>query len=565
MAAPAAASKPSMPVLGRLPLLLLLALWGCAVATPAPTRAPAPARGEAPAPPALPPTSLAESQQAMHVLNRLGYGPRPGDLEAVRRAGVAAWIEAQLQPERLDDRAAEARAAALQVPSMSPRALMDAYPLPQDVKRQGMEPRPEQSPQAMIGELQRARVLRAVYSERQLQEVMVDFWFNHFNVFAGKGTVRYYLPEYERAVIRPHALGRFRDLLGAVARHPAMLYYLDAWLSTAPEGSDVPEAEGRRRRDQMNNQLGERRAGLNENYARELLELHTLGVDGGYTQADVVAVARVLTGWTIDHPRPGHPRSGGGFVFVPRAHDGGAKTILGHPFPAGGGREEGERVLDLVARHPSTARLIATKLARRFVADDPPAALVERAAAVFRQTDGDTRAVLRTLLFSPEFFSESTYRAKVKTPLEFTVSALRALGAETDAGLPVQRALLGMGEPLYGAQPPTGYADRAEAWTSPGGLLARLNFAQALAASRLPGTAVDLPAVLAGDGGPGAIADRLVERLLGGEISAESRAVIQDALGAPSVLRATLDDPVAAPDVAKIAALVLGSPEFQRR
>ena len=206
-----------------------------------------------------------------------------------------------------------------------------------------------------------------------------------------------------------------------------------------------------------------------------------------------------------------------------------------------------------------------TKLARRFVADDPPAALVERAAAVFRQTDGDIRAVLRALVFSPEFFAEATYRAKVKTPLEFTVSALRALGAETEAGLPVQRTLLGMGEPLYGAQPPTGYADRAEAWTSPGGLLARLNFAQALAANRLPGTSADLSVVLAGDGGPGAIADRLVERLLGGEISAESRAVIHDALGQPSVLRATLDDPVAAPDVAKITALVLGSPEFQRR
>lgn len=549
MSAPGPASKPSMPALGRLPLLLLLALWGCTAAPPAATPPPAP-RAAAPTAPAsaLPPSSLSETRQALHVLNRLGYGPRPGDLEAVRRIGVAAWIEAQLQPERLDDRAAETRVAALRVPAMSPRALMDAYPLPQELKRRGMEPRPEQSPQAMIGELGRARVLRAVYGERQLIEVMVDFWFNHFNVFAGRGTVRYYLPEYERTVVRPHALGRFRDLLGAVAHHPAMLYYLDAWLSTAPD-----------------TQVGEGRAGLNENYARELLELHTLGVDGGYTQADIVAVARAFTGWTIDHPRPGHARSGGGFVFAPRAHDRGAKTILGHDFPPGGGREEGERVLDLVARHPSTARFIATKLARRFVADDPPAALVERAAAVFRQTDGNIRAVLRALVFSPEFFAEATYRAKVKTPLEFTVSALRALGAETEADLPVQRTLLGMGEPLYGAQPPTGYADRAEAWTSPGGLLARLNFAQALAANRLPGTSADLSVVLAGDGGPGAIADRLVERLLGGEISAESRAVIHDALGQPSVLRATLDDPVAAPDVAKITALVLGSPEFQRR
>lgn len=316
----------------------------------------------------------------------------------------------------------------------------------------------------------------------------------------------------------------------------------------------------------MNNtRLGERRAGLNENYARELLELHTLGVDGGYTQADVVAVARAFTGWTIDHPRPGHPRSGGGFVFDPRAHDRDPKTILGQTFPAGGGREDGERVLDLVARHPSTARFIATKLARRFVADDPPPVLVERAAGVFRATDGDIRAVLRAIVLSPEFFSEAGYRAKVKTPLEFTVSALRALGADTDGGLPVQRTLLAMGQPLYGAQAPTGYADRAEAWTSPGGLLARLNFAQALASNRLPATSVDLQAILDGQADPEGVADRLIDALLAGDVSAETRAVLRDALREPSVLHATLDDPVAAPDVAKIAALVFGSPEFQRR
>src|SRR5262245_37008923 len=307
--------------------LFVLVLWGCA--------APAPPRPATPAPPApapvapartLPPTTLSETQQVLHVLDRLGYGPRPGDVEAVRRVGVAAWIEAQLRPEGLDDRAVEARLALLRVPTMAPRALMDAYPLPQTFRQQGMEMPREQSPRALVGELQRAKLLRAVYGERQLLEVLTDFWFNHFNVFAGKGTLRYYLPEYERAVIRPHALGRFRDLLGAVAHHPAMLYYLDAWLSIAP---------GVR--------LGELRAGLNENYARELLELHTLGVDAGYTQADVVAVARAFTGWTIDHPRPGHPRSGGGFLFDPRAHDQAAKTILGQAFPPIGGREEGER------------------------------------------------------------------------------------------------------------------------------------------------------------------------------------------------------------------------------
>ncbi|HEV8675132.1 MAG TPA: DUF1800 domain-containing protein [Methylomirabilota bacterium] len=540
----------------RRPLLLLVVLlaWGCAGRAPSPRPAAIPSPGSLPPAPrpaapavALPATSLSETQQALHVLNRLGYGPRPGDVDAVRQVGVAAWIDAQLHPERLDDGLAETRLAGLRVPTMTPRALMEAYPPPNLERRQGMEVRLEQSPQRMIGELQQARLLRAVESRRQLLEVMVDFWFNHVNVFAGKGSVRYYVPAYEREAIRPYALGRFRDLLGAVARHPAMLFYLDAWLSTAP---DV--------------RLGERRAGLNENYARELLELHTLGVDGGYTQADIIEVARAFTGWTIDHPRPGHPRSGGGYLFDARAHDRDAKTILGVRFPAGGGREEGERVLDIVARHPATARFIATKLARRFVADAPPPAVIERAAAVFQETDGDLRAVVGSIVRSPEFFGEAAYRAKVKTPLEFTASALRAVGADTDAGLAVQRTLLLMGQPLYGAQPPTGYADRAEAWASPGGLLARLNFAQALVASRLAGTAVAV-GPLAGEGGAGAVADRLLERLLGGEVSDETRTVLREALAQPAVLRATLDDPVAAPDVAKIAALVLGCPEFQRR
>jgi uncharacterized protein (DUF1800 family) len=530
----------------RLVLLLLVLAWGCAAPTPPPASAPPVAAPAAPGE-GLPPTTLSETRQILHVLDRLGYGPRPGDVEALRRRGVAAWIEAQLHPERLDDHALEGRLAALRVPAMAPRALMDAYPLPQTFRQQGMEVPREQSPQAMIGELQRAKLLRAVYGERQLLEVLTDFWFNHFNVFAGKGTLRYYLPEYERAAIRPHALGRFRDLLGAVARHPAMLYYLDAWLSIAP---------GTRR--------GELRTGLNENYARELLELHTLGVDGGYTQADVVAVARAFTGWTIDHPRPGHPRSGGGFVFDARAHDRGSKTILGQAFPPEGGREEGERVLDLLARHPATARFVATKLARRFVADDPPAALVERAAALFRDTDGDIRAVVRAIVLSPEFWAPGAYRAKVKTPLEFAAGALRALGAETDAGGPVLRTLFLMGQPPYAAQAPTGYADRAEAWASPGGLLARLNFVQALAGGRLPGTTVDLGRV-APAREPAALADELMDGLLAGEASAETRAVIHDALAHPAIRRATLDDPVTAPDVGTVAALVLGSPEFQRK
>jgi uncharacterized protein (DUF1800 family) len=539
------ASKPAMPPARLVPLLVGVVAWGCTTAPlpPAP-RAAVPGPMPPAASAALPASPLGETQQALHIWNRLGYGPRPGDLQRLREGGLVAWIDSQLHPERLDDRAVEGRLASLRVPAMSPRALMEAYPPP----RPGMEMRPEQSPQRMLGELQQARVLRAVYSERQLFEVMVDFWLNHFNVFAGKGPVRYYLPAYEREAIRPHALGRFRDLLGAVARHPAMLFYLDAWLSVAP---DTPR--------------GERRTGLNENYARELLELHTLGVDGGYTQTDIVEIARAFTGWTIDHPRPGHPRSGGGFVYDARAHDRGPKTILGRPFAAGGGREEGERVLDLVARHPSTARFIATKLARRFVADDPPPALIERAAAVFRESDGDIRAVVGSIVRSPEFFAAAAYRAKIKTPLEFTVSVFRALGAETDAGAPIQRTLLSMGQPLYAAQPPTGYPDRAEAWTSPGGLLARLNFVQAVVAGRLAGTSVPQSELVSDVGDAAELADRLIAGLLGGDASAETRAVLSEALGQPTVRRAALDDPVVSPDVAKVAALVLGAPEFQRR
>ncbi len=528
--------------------LLLLALGLAACAAPVAPRPPA-AASPVPVPreSGLPATGLPERQQARHVLDRLAYGPRPGEAEAVARRGLLAWIDAQLDPSRLDDADVERRLAGLAVPTMTPRELMEAYPLPQAFRQQGRVVPRERSPQALVGELRRARLLRAVYSERQLLEVMVDFWFNHFNVFAGKGTVRYYLPDYERTALRPHALGRFRDLLGAVAHHPAMLYYLDAWLSTAPG----PRAGGRR-------------TGLNENYARELLELHTLGVDGGYEQADVVAVARAFTGWTIDHPRPGHPRSGGGFLFDPRAHDAGPKRVLGQEIRAAG-VEEGERVLDLLARHPATARHIARKLARRFVGDDPPPGLVDRAAAVFRERDGDIRAVVRAIVLSPEFFAPAAYCAKVRTPLEFVAAALRAVGAETDGGAPIQRTLGLMGEPLYGAQPPTGYADRAEAWTSPGGLLARLNFAQALAAGRLPGSRVALERLAPEDLEASGLADALVEQWLGGDVSAETRAVLREALAQPAVRRATLDDPLPAPDVATVAALVLGSPEFQRK
>jgi uncharacterized protein (DUF1800 family) len=386
----------------------------------------------------------------------------------------------------------------------------------------------------------------------------VDFWFNHFNVYAQKGAVRWMTPAYEREAIRPHALGRFRDLVLATARHPAMLFYLDNWLSTRADFV-VPGGPN-----------AGRRVGLNENYARELLELHTLGVDGGYTQQDVIEVARCFTGWTIDRPQ-----QGGGFLFRPAAHDRGAKRVLGHVIPAGGGETDGLRVIDILVRHDATARFVSTKLARRFVSDEPPPALLARAADTFRRTDGDIRAVLTTIFTSPEFWSAEAYRAKIKTPLELVASAMRALdgrivpgGFEMDGGIALAREVGRLGEPLYEAQPPTGYPDRAEAWVNTGALLARMNFALGLAHNRVRGARVDVAGFLGGAdrSQPTQVLDRLLTVVLHGEATARTRAVLVAQLESPEITRVTADDRVAKDtDVEKLAALVLGSPEFQRR
>jgi uncharacterized protein (DUF1800 family) len=483
-----------------------------------------------------------------HVLNRLGFGPALGDLERVRRMGLAAYIDQQLQPERIPDAALGERLAPFSTLQMTARELADRYYLPalmerRQRQREGATGRPPDSPARMSGvdrgerrvfaELSQQKLLRAIYSERQLEQVMVDFWFNHFNVFGGKGATRLYLTEYERDVIRPHALGRFRDLLGATARSPAMLFYLDNWQSAAPVSSGVRSpgsgAAGRGRPDVSRPPMQNRRRGINENYARELMELHTLGVDGGYTQADVQEVARAFTGWTIVQPR-----AGGGFRFEPRMHDVGGKVVLGQRIRAGGGMDDGERVLDLLARHPSTARFIASKLARRFVADEPPAALVLRAAARFTATDGDirevVREVVRTIVTSPVFFATAAYRAKVKTPLEFVASAARAAGVDLRNPMPAVHALRELGMPPYMCEPPTGYADEAAAWVNAGALLNRMNFAVGLTR------------------GIGTRAEPIVERVLAGDLSESTRSTIARA---------------ATP--AQAIALVLGSPEFQRR
>jgi uncharacterized protein (DUF1800 family) len=543
-----------------------------AVGPPAPaSAAPAPGRHAAII---LPVSPLTPDQQALHVLYRLGYGPRRGDLERVNRIGVAAYIQGQLDPASLPDPDMEPALRAYRTLAMAPPALVSEYPRPSRQARQkvasGEMTRkemaeafpPERRPYQIVSEMQAAKLTRALFSERQLEEVMVDFWFNHFNVFVHKGPIVWMLPSYEREAIRPHALGRFRDLLLATARHPAMLYYLDNWMS-ARSDTVVDKASGQ-----------SRKRGLNENYGRELMELHTLGVDGGYTQQDVIEVARCFTGWTIDGPQ-----QGGDFVFRPRAHDQGQKRVLGHIIPAGGGERDGIMVIDLLARHPSTARFVSTKLVRRFVSDDPPAALIERAAAAFGRTDGDIRAVLATIFTSPEFFSAAAYRAKVKTPLEVVASAARATGAglepikregQTLPGGPfaLARQVAKLGEPLYEATPPTGYPDRAEAWVNTGALLSRMNFALALTQNRIPGVRVELaPAIAGADlSQPQQVLDRLVAAVLHGEMTAETRKTLAAELDSPEITRVRDDDRLPQnTDVDKLAALVLGSPEFQRR
>ena len=615
-------------------------------------------------------SKLAQDKQAAHVLNRLAFGPRSGDVNDVRRIGVEAWMRQQLdpasiaEPATLTKRLAPLQSQTLrtweilekyqppqpQIAMMAPvnpvqligpeqmrrlqngtpeerRAVIEAAPpavrqqllgaLPPnlldpvpELKQQAERARqiqnevrqreiqeqqrrlrpplyelltpeqardlqmgtteekmavlnsfdrekrtlifrslpPQQVPdafkrealvasnprQAVMGELIEAKLQRAVYSPRQLEEVLVDFWFNHFNVFQGKGNVSLMLTSYERDAIRPFVLGRFRDMLLATARHPAMLFYLDNHLSRTPPQNGPSAAV-------VINQNGPRQ-GINENYGRELMELHTLGVDGGYTQDDVINVARAFTGWTIfDQARYGE------FQFNPVMHDRGEKVVLGTKFPRGGGEDEGVKVIDLLAAHPSTAKFISRKLAQRFVADDPPQVLVDRMAATFTKTGGDLRAVMETLLFSREFMSEGAWQAKVKTPLEMVASSLRALGADVTDTTVVAQKLTEMGQPLYGRVDPAGYPMTADSWSGSIGLLNRMNFAQSLAAGQLAGVKVDAAAV-ASQGVRRTAAD-----LLGYEPPADLVAAIEQGGSA------------GAPAAAAIAGAVIGSPDFQKR
>ena len=625
--------------------------------------------------------ALTEDQKIIHVLNRLGFGARPGDVERVRSIGLQKYIDQQLNPASIPDPIAEAKVRDLEIFDMTTAEVFAKYPNPNALLRQLEGRRAQQSDvqkpddqkmgedqsqnqntpdqqrerreklealyreydlrpaNQLMPQIAANRVLRAVYSDRQLQEVMVDFWQNHFNVFSGKAAVRWYIPSYERDVLRKNALGNFKDLVVGTAQHPAMLFFLDNFESVAPnsqtsgngplqkalrEGTlterqrerikqrqGLTDAELDQRVKQMQNVAQrQRQRGLNENYARELMELHTLGVDGGYTQKDIVEVARAFTGWTIADPR-GYRRSAadmikgnegrrlqrlqraagvpddidsGEFYFNERNHDKNVKTVLGQKVDTGGVKD-GLKVIDILVKHPSTAKFIARKLAVKFVSDNPSDGLVKRVAEAFSHSGGDIRTTLRALFGDKEFFAPENYRAKIKTPFELAVSSIRALGADTNGGPPMLAMLNKLGEVPYGYQAPTGYPDTAEDWVNTGALLARLNFAIAISSNRIRGTRVDLKSFAGGD--KAKILDTAIARILDGDISPATRSTLIKQINQPlpevkvepadaaqaetpnmrgrGNRQARLLPPSGDPEVFKVVSLVLGSPEFQRQ
>ncbi len=598
----------------------------------------------------LPTKPLSEDQKVAHLLERATFGARPGDVERVKKLGWQKFLDEQLAPERLDDAVTDQKLKTIHALGLSSEELARTYDVPQQelaakLKEKGFDisevyiggnaqnaPKPDaattseakpgetkpdpfarrreaqrilaemgyRQPRELVEQLQQAKIIRAVYSERQLQEVMTDFWFNHFNVYINKGADRILTPTYERDAIRAKAFGKFGDLLKATAESPAMLFYLDNWTSATPnaKGGDdreeqvqkmlnqmekgrrarkadgqavLDDAEYEKRRAQMQQNLdrlkaAKRNRGINENYAREIMELHTLGVDGGYTQKDVQEVARCFTGWTIRQPR-----AGGSFYFNPAFHDDGEKIVLGQKILAGGGIQDGYKVLEILAKQPATAKFVSTKLARKFVSDHPPAALVERMAQTFRKTDGDMREVLRAMFTAPEFWSSETYRAKIKTPFEMTVSAVRALNGETNGNPQFHKWLTQMGEGLFLAQPPTGYPDTADHWVNTGALLDRMNFALALSANRINGTRVDLAklAPTTPNASRAQLVDHFAKLLLHTELSPQTRATIDKSLNeSSSATGLAMNNSGTNSDAAKIAQIVgllLGSPAFQRQ
>lgn len=548
-------------------------------------------------------------EKAAHALNRLGYGPRPGEVQKIAQSGVDTWMRAQLHPDKIADAEADAVVDGLEKLKMPASDLMQAYQTEIRERRQlqqaqakedfakageiraAMQDREQVVVAQALGELMHAKLARAVLSERQLEEVLVDFWFNHFNVDSRKQQVRATVVSYEQDCIRPHVFGNFRDLLEATARSPAMLVYLDNWRSSREMEVGPAEQAAARRLMAANNNGEEPSAeavptkrGLNENYGRELLELHTLGVDAGYSQKDVQEVARCFTGWTID-PRTAE------FQFRSRWHDSGAKTVLGKTIPAGGGVEDGEKVLDILVAHPATAKRVAYKLCQRFVADEPPAALVDRVARVFAASKGDLRKTYEAIFFAPEFFDEKYVGSKTKSPFEFAASALRATDADfvdatgmrmrqplraVEAGATLGRGmdrlsnlsrkttmihLIEMGQSLYAWGPPTGFPEDSTHWVSAGALVSRLNFALALTGGQVADAKVDPRPLMTGANPDkpkevvASLSRSVMGRLPG---TATGRVLLEQA--APSA-----DGATAVPDIPKLLALILGSPEFQRR
>ena len=497
--------------------------------------------------------ALIPRDSALHALNRLAYGPRPGEVDRVAAMGVMHWIDQQLDPSRLPDRVLAGRERAFGVLGLDPDGLAQLFA---DARRARVE-RPREFTQAMapasqaldqlrqvVGQVQQLAVVRAVLSERQLREVMIDFWVNHFNVYFAKGADRVLMPVYIEHTIRPRALGRFDDLLIATAQSPAMMFYLDNWESAA-RGAVPPGADPARREARASAR------GPNENYARELLELHTLGVDGGYTQRDVIEVARVFTGWSI-----ARPAQSGRFQFNAWAHDAGEKSVRGVRFPKGRGQDEGIRLLKLLANDPATMRHLSRRLCARFVSDDPPDGCVDDAVAAWRRSGGDITSVVRAIVRSPDFWSPRAMRAKVKTPLEFLVSAVRAVGGEPDSTPELAKVVARLGQPLYLEPSPAGYPESQEEWVNSGALLHRMNAAVALAAGRMAGVTVSLDGVLPAVEAPDTLIAVVDDRLFGGILSPRTRAVLRDQLSA-------VRDPKTARSL--VVGLALGGPEFQRQ
>jgi len=413
--------------------------------------------------------------KALHVLNRLGFGPRPGDVERVNAMGVENYIHQQLFPETLaEPPQLTEKLNELSTYSLGFDELSQEYGPPPKVN--GIRPDPEmvkeqrKKSQIIVREAIQARLMLAIESPRQLQEIMVDFWYNHFNVYDQKGLDHLWVGDYERQAIRPYVLGHFRDLLEATARHPAMLFYLDNWENVDP--------------NTFMRRQGKISRGLNENYARELMELHTLGVNGGYTQDDVITLARILTGWGFRGRLKGNDEISYDFYFNDRRHDNTDKVFLGQSI-RGDGQQEVEGALDILARSPATAKHLCFQLAQYFVADHPDPALVEQLAQVFESTDGDIRAVLQALFASSQFWDEKNYNSKFKTPYQYLISIVRASGEEVTNYRPLMGMLQQLGQPLYGCLTPDGYKNTQEAWLNGDGMLRRINFATALGFGRI--------------------------------------------------------------------------------